>query len=298
MVFSIEAMISPCGFGKRSKRNFMLSNRWRLTEAMDDNYVVTRTISGKMRLARGVRFAGEWPGGHYFKPVIIPPLEDGFVRSRVNFTAEEDGLSCTYEVVDKQVHQAAPWPATKMSATHTEAVQNGHYFTSVMRVHLEGDPACNKRLLMTRAIQIADSRLNFIAVHSGDTMIESFELTDHIGETAAFDLSVRIRRTEPGEKGLKLGVRTKHLGRELKLPALAGYAGSIENTKYDSQRSRVPKPYGYSGGSTLPDWERRPAVLSFLHCYLQNTLPRWPCHWPAIGRKPKRQGRFRVESPH
>ncbi len=275
VMFSVEAMLGSCGSKVRVGEGLVVSNRWRVSEAMDSNFFTTRNISGRLRLSRAPQKPGDTRAGHYFKPLVIPPLEDSFRRDRVVFNAEEDGLTCTYEISDKQVHQAAPWPATKIVAVHSETVNNSTHFTSNLSVHLEGDPGCNKRLLIERAIQVADSRLNFIAITGRGAMVEDFTLTDHIGELPVVELRMRVRRVDAGTKGLLLGLRTAELGRDLKLPGLATTLGGIAGSDYNSQRSRVPKPYGYKAGSSLPDWERRPAVIYLLQSYLQN-----PCSGP------------------
>ncbi len=273
--FSIEAVIGNCS--GRSGDGLIINNRWRVSEAMDSNFFTTRTITGKLRLSRGPQKPGDQFAGHYFKPVVIPPLESSFRRERVVFHAEEDGLTCSYEIVDKQVHQAAPWPATKIGATHSETVNNGTFFVSEMSVRLEGDPSCNKQLLVERALQVADARINFIAIVGKGTMVESLTITDHIGDLPIVELRMRVRRTDTaGTKSLLMGVRTHDLGRDLQLPSLGNNKDTaIEGTGYDSQRSRVPKPYGYKSGSGAFDNERRPAVIYLLQCYLQN-----PCSGP------------------
>ncbi|NOY41180.1 MAG: hypothetical protein GXP26_05005 [Planctomycetes bacterium] len=273
--FTIEAVVGNCS--NRSGDGLIINNRWRVSESMDANFFTTRTISGKLRLSRGPQVPGDPQAGHYFKPVVIPPLEGSFRRERVVFNAEEDGLTCSYEVTDRQVHQAAPWPATKMSAVHSETVNNSTFFFSEISVRLEGDPSANKQLLIERALQVAEARINFLAIVGQGKFVESMTLTDHIGELPVVELRMRVRRTDvASSKKLLMGLRAHDLGRDLKLPSLGNSAFSlIAGTDYDSQRSRVPKPYGYKAGSDLPDGERRPAVIYLLQCYLQN-----PCSGP------------------
>lgn len=284
VTFAIEATVGTCS-GDRTKKNMVISNRWSISEAMDENYYVLRRISGQMRLGAGVTKAGvsdsgegitEGFPGHYYKGLIVPPLEGGFKRESMMFTCAADGLTCTYEVADKQVHTAAPWPATKLEATHREGTQYGTFFTSEMSVRLTGDAACDKLLLIERAIQILDRRLVLSFVADGNqAWINNFEIIDHIGEQAIVEASASINRTfqiagTDSNVGEGIGPFWGRLGRQLNLPSISVDSEVVDNTNYKYQLSRVPSLYGYKASEPGPDHERRPIVLFFLHCYLQN----------------------------
>ena len=256
--FSVDAIVGACGSNVS-----VLSNRWRLSETMDSNFHITRTINGKLRISKGMVQAGKGTPIHHFKGTIIPPLESSFRRDRMTFTAEEDGLTATYEVVDRQVHHAAPWPATSMNATHTEMTQHGTFFVSEMRVRLQGDPAVDKRLLLERAMQIIEARLHIEDISSKNrkASLESYIITDHIGEHSVVEISARVRRVDAIASSMKLGLVLNELGKELKLNEPIQGNRNVRGAKYSSQESRVPKTYGFKASSNLPDWERRPAVL-------------------------------------
>lgn len=258
--FDIQCAIGLCSPGQA---NIVLSNRWSITESMDANFFVERRIDGRLRLAHGVfeiGNAGSIPG-HVHKHLCMPILETGFKRIKVDFASEEDGLNCTYSVTDKQVHTAAPYPATKMSATHSESFSDGAKFISQVYVRLEGPPSADKRLLIERAIDIAENRLSFVeqSANEAKQQIEYAEIIDHIGEENAVELSIRIHQlVEAGEHLTRL--RQEALGSPLDLPEKTGVP------TYDPKLSPAPALYGYDphGG------ERRPAVLWVLHCYLQD----------------------------
>jgi hypothetical protein len=169
-----------------------------------------------------------------------------------------------------------------MRASHTENSQNGLFFTSECHVQLRGDAACDKRLLLERAIQVLDARLWLTRLPNYQSaLIDQFTITDHIGEDAMIEAFARVNRTKSGEtdSAAKLNMFYDMLGTNLEgeygLPPLMVNGSAVENTDYNYQLSRVPWLYGYKKGQdeSGPDWERRPAVLFFLHCYLQD-----PCH--------------------
>ncbi len=138
--FSIECHVTYCGTGYRGgKRNskVILSNRWSVAEQLDSAFFTTRTINGTLRLARAIN-TDEL--GHYHKPTVIPPLEDGFRRDRIEYSVEPNGLTCTYTVTDKQVHAAAPPPGAKMDIIHKESAVNQSAFFSDVSIRIEGGP--------------------------------------------------------------------------------------------------------------------------------------------------------------
>jgi len=268
--FTIEATVGNCN-AERYGENLVVSNRWSIKEVMDQNFHTTRIISGHLRVAASVfAVAKGWPA-HMHKPIVIPPLEDSFRRSRVSFGVEEDGLSCSYEIVDTQVHTASPWPATSMEATYSESVTSGVFFTSEMSVRLQGHPGVDKRLLIERALQILDNRLALSEIPEEYlSTIESLSFTEHIGTRCAIDMSARVKRVEALADKLKFGAHMEKMGTPLTLPAMTNTGGNIEGTEYNNQLSMLPKPYGFKHNSPEVDRERRPVVLFFLHCYLQN----------------------------
>lgn len=258
--FDIECTIGMCSSGHS---NLVLNNRWKLTETMDANFFTTRRIEGRLRAA------GPIPG-HATKSLVVPGLEHGFRRDSVEFTVEENGLDCTYSITDRQVHTAAPWPATKMEARHSESTNDGVSFISQVNVRLEGPPHVDKRLLIERATQIADNRLDFInqsnsASKEPTMLIEYAEVIDYIGEQAVVELTLRVKQLrDAGE--LLTHVREEVLGTPLKLSPLQNQGDDIAGTEYDPRLSPYPALYGYDPHGS----ERRPTVLLLLHCYLQD----------------------------
>lgn len=286
ITLAIDATVGTCVGKTRTKDNMVINNRWSVSEGMDDSFFVTRRITGQLRLAAGVFNTSTSPSGvalvngfpgHAYKHLTIPPLENGFKREGITFTSSADGLNCNYEIIDRQVHTAAPWPATKLEGTHTEATSFGTFFSSEMHVRLTGDAACDKRLLIERAIQILDQRLYLSSVaENTQGWVDNFSITDHIGEQAIIEASARINRSDQiaGSDTVTGGANPNLfwglLGKTLYLPSLSVSGKEVANTNYNYQQSRVPWLYGYKASEAGPEHERRPAVLFFLHCYLQN----------------------------
>jgi hypothetical protein len=281
ITFSVEATVGTCTEKVRNRENAVISNRWSISESMDQDYCITRRISGQLRLAAGLFAAGTnsqgaqqtlgYPG-HAYKNLVVPTLENGFKREGVLFTSSPDGLTCTYEVVDRQVHHSAPWPATRMEVVHSESAENANFFTSDCHVRLTGPPNCNKAFLTERVVQILEARLNLTALaHGGDSLfITNFTLTDHLGEQAVIEGHATVNRTLKADTGPKIDDFYDRIGLPLtELDDLPSASSEVDNTTYDYQKSWQPALYGYKRGDGDND-ERRPAVLFFLHCYLQD----------------------------
>lgn len=267
VAFEIECAKLVCpqpiytGQGLASELPVVLNNRWSVAEDMDDNYFLTRTITGKLRLSIAVatsKIDAKW--------LVIPGLEKGFRRTALDYTVDKTGLDCDYRITDRQVHTAAPWPATKMSVRHTQSTNDGIAMSSEVYVELEGPPAADKRLLFTRVIQVIDAKMNFAEMQNefGTRFIpEDISFTDYIGESNRVEGRVRFRQHPGGDvnPAMMFTNLATEIGKPIEsLPSVAG-----EPAPYDPQVSQSPAVYGYTpqGGA------RSPAVLMLLQCYLQ-----------------------------
>ena len=305
--FSIVAAIHGCPSGI-TPNSIILNNRWSVSEEMDENFFTTKTIRGTVRFARSGP-NNQQPGaqgsfalaGHAYKHIVIPALENGFRRVRMQYVVSESGLSAQYSITDRQTHTSAPWPATKITGQHSESTGDGVQMIRSCRVRLEGSPAANKRLLVERAIQVIQNRIPALAKPLADDNVwfpEEMTLTDFFGEANAVEVNVRIRMPADKQKGdddkpIELGnlIATR-------------FATPIENIgsvddepeEYNNTRSRLPSVYGENPGASF----RSPADLFLNHCYLQTQCS--PLHSigsvsasPAVGDEGESQDRGRTE---
>ena len=247
----------------------VLSNRWTVDESMDENLFITRTIAGEMRLSTAVSATKILA-----KSLVVPGLENGFRRTGLDFSVDKTGLECTYRIVDKQVHTAAPWPATKLNARHSQSTSDGINMISEVSVEIEGPPAADKKMLLARALQVVDAKLNFAVLEAQFRkryMPEHISITDYIGDTNRIEVLARFLETPGDDVGAvqqMFGNLRKHMGSPLQLPDVSGHS-------YDPMVSMSPPIYGYNppSGSRPVGTERRPSILLLLQCYLQQ-----PCY--------------------
>lgn len=237
---------------------YVISNRWSVGETMDDNFFTTRTIRGRLRLSNA------HISPQVQKGFTIPLLEPGFKRERIEFVASENGLEAAWSITDKQVHTAAPWPATKINGTYTESTADGIRFVSEVNVRLEGSPDASRAQLIQRALQVVDAKCGAIEQLSSMAVIPlQIAITEHIGEVNAVDVLVRYEHVlKDGEDTLGehlTNLRTKTLAQPLLLPDLDGHA-------YHPTISRTPAIYGYN-----PQAAERAgaAALLLLHCAMK-----------------------------
>lgn len=261
--FEIDVMVGKC---QVSTAAMVVSNRWSVAESMDSNFCTTRTIDGRLRLAVSRESFENFPVGHQFKGLVFPALETGFRRDNISFTSDADGLNCSYSITDRQVDHSAPWPATDMQVQHTEGTSDGIKFGSNIQVQLKGPPYVDKRLLIERAIQIADSRLMFLEQSATPTqVITSANITDFIGAEAMITLNLQTIHLTDSPRALLTNLRVNVMGRELRLHEAIAEGEEIPGTEYNRAISPLPRLYGYS-----PEGERRPGVLVMLHAYLKD----------------------------
>lgn len=280
--FSIETSVLLCRSSaypsattREGSQSIALSNRWRIHESLDANFFTTRTIEGTLKVARTVTTIDRGDPGHLFKSLVVPSLEAGFRRDRIEFAVEPDNLTCTYSVVDKQVHHAAPHPATKMDVTHSESTADGQTYYSTVNVRLEGPPHADKNEMLARMIEIADRKIG--VTKTDNTMIENLEIIDHIGEFNAVEANFRIRHIQNDSRETITKLQVKTWGKPLEFDTIPVITDDDDDDDrkgvvYSPLLNPVPYIYGYGTQSGL----RNTATLFFLHCYLQD--PCVPIH--------------------
>lgn len=174
----------------------VLNNRWAVSESMDEKCFTTRTVRGKIRLSvpsgMDERYALE-----NARTLVVPRLEQGFRRERIDFTPSLNGLEADYTIVDRQIHTSAPWPAAKLNVTHTEHTTSGSGFDTDLHIVASGHPGASKADLWALCVRIIEDRVgpltSFGTVKDrGNKVITGFTMTDHIGEENVVECSLKM----------------------------------------------------------------------------------------------------------
>lgn len=257
VAFTIECSKVDCLLAhNRSSVPWILNARWSVEEAMDQNAQMTRTFDGRIVLSAPVMLAPD-P-----RLRVTPPLEAGFRRDSVTFTATENGLECRYRVVDRQVYAAAPWPATEIELSRTEEMTSAAKHESEVTARLVAPVNAPRDLLLVRLIQVLDARVKFIEqaqpeARKGAYLID-YRITEHFGEQCVVEGSLRLWHNVGASVMRSVADWVRTMRDPLRLAD-----GTLP--RYDQRISRVPAPYGYD----VLGKERRPAVWLTLQCLLQ-----------------------------
>ena len=268
--FSVVATILGC-VNNNLQSTPVINNRWSVSEEMDDDFFVTRTTNGTIRFSLSDPKDGGGP--HWYKYFVIPGLENGFRRARVHYVASEDGLSAKYTIIDRQIHTAPPWPASRITGRHTESTGDGITFIRECHVRLDGHPGSDKRLLAQRAIQVVENRIPVLAkewdAEEGNVWTPiQMSMTDNFGDRNSVEVMVRISHPPANEddkaEQAKLGNMIKRgFGSPIEnLPA-------VPNQPADYKQNVSPNPPLYGFTSVGNGVARTPAEKFIKHCYLQ-----------------------------
>lgn len=153
--------------------NPVLSHRWSSILDYDKDFFTTRTTAGIIKV---VPTAVEVPVDlDQFRGTVVPTLPEGWQRERMRFAVAQDGLSLSYDVVDKEVDVVCPRPATSAQAEYKQIVDKfGGHIHGSMNVTLRGAKETPRINLIAKAAEIIHSRIS-----DGD-IIESSEIVESV----------------------------------------------------------------------------------------------------------------------
>ncbi len=265
ITFEIECCITECGDSPSAQGSVILNNRWGITEEMDVDFFTTRTIIGKLVIGSSNVKIQE------FRNIVVPGLEDGFRRERISFSSSPDGLTAEYQITDKQVRTAAPYPATSIEGRHTESTSDGYKMYTEVSVRLSGPPDVDTRDLLSLAIRVINSRTNYLNERNNGgipSVLVHGSITEHLGTANVVDASVKLLRNDPNAKDAQNATRmtfAKLLATQGTPLTLPGVINKKTGEPYNPTKSVSPALYGYD----VYGKERSAAVLNVLAVYLQ-----------------------------
>ena len=173
--FEVEIAKVEChGVDRVENSSGVLSNRWSVSDDIDNNRMTTRTFQGRLRVAN----ANVNPNN--FRQFVVPPLEQGFRRDKMAFVASADGLNLDYTIIEKEIAYSAPFPATSWRYHYTESTGDGKMAVGEISVDLEGDRNVDHKVLIAIAYQIVNIKLLSTAA-DGHT-VENISVTDRYGD--------------------------------------------------------------------------------------------------------------------
>jgi len=260
------------GWPQGESSPLILSNRWAIDESFDSNFQITRTIRGTLVQSRPFNLSARVARFYCW-----PPLEPGFRRESARFSYREDGLRLDYEITDRQIKDAAPWPCTTMNIMHRRRVQDGATCVVGLQITLAAPPVIPRYMLIRRAVQLADVFLRFrddrVAARYGYSwIIQNCEIVEEFGQESRVTLNMEVETLPEDVNGNLTNFIRGHLfacGRELQ---------GIEQNKDDIPKlpegHDLPYPFGNELYSPYISWKGDPFGLT--------AIPRIQHRNPAI----------------
>lgn len=199
--FEIELHILECGLvddnsgtGSYGPAYGVLSNRFSVFDDIDENWYVTRTTQGRLRIAQAANNA------QFLRFWVIPPLQDGFRRASISCHVTPDGLNMDYTVVDKELYATPPYPGTSWTAVDTAETEVGASYLRTMKVSIEGFKSAAPWELFAVAANIVEQRLQTTKVYAGGAknVLQRATITRHLHENR-FEMSVTVLSAVPSD---------------------------------------------------------------------------------------------------
>jgi len=248
-----------------SNTNGVLCHRWACADSLDANLRTTRTYRGLLEIATS-QFSPHW-----FRDLVVPPLQEGMRREHMEFLASEDGKKLQYTITDQSIAVSAPYPARTWSVEHTEAsvMHDGMKQTGQCSVRLTGDEKVDKGQLIMLGLYVATAKLH--GSKPGEApkdnkpfMMTDVTITDFTGDVNAVQVSMSGWRI-PGElkdnpvnpKGIQ--VFADGINKKIATADLPTFAAP-----YNSRQSAD----GRDGDS--PVYEGPVSLTGIFRCYLQS----------------------------
>jgi len=218
----------------------VISNRWSCVDVTDEHRYTTRTYQGMLT------FSSPSINPHEFRYLCLPPLHEGFMRKKMDFVAQEDGLRLKYTILDEQVTVTPPGMGTEFSdgtsmrVSQRETVgKMATYVLTNLDITLHGTPHTNRKELFLIAAVYADAKLAMWHLirpvdppqpgeeeKPATVYVESYVMHEEYdtGNLNQVSLSIQIRRTPDSETGRFGMLRTvaQNFGNEVNGGLMAG----------------------------------------------------------------------------
>lgn len=265
--FELHVMECDDNGGAASNTSGVLSHRWSCGDSLDVNLRATRVYRGRLELATS-EFSPHW-----FRSLVIPPLQPGMRREQIEFLASEDGRSLQYVIIDREVAVAAPYPARRWSVEHTEHSLNDSPLLSHSQivVTLEADSDVDKGELVLLALYVISAKLT--GVRPGESpladhpfVMRDLTIVDLTGDVNVIRASASCQRlgqlirddsATSSDTGLRICV--DGIRRIVSIDDLPAWSASSDPRR--SASGRIGETPVYQGPVSL---------IGILRCYLQS----------------------------
>ncbi len=259
--FAFEINIVICDDDSLSdgNTNGVVSHRWAATDSIDHNKRTVRTYRGLLEIATS-QFCPHW-----FRYLVVPPLQPGMRRDHMDFTAAEDGRHLQYTITDTEIAFAAPAPATKWEVQHTETTLNndGLKVVSSVGVDLEGESQCDPGQLILIGLYVVSAKLAGVRPGqptTGSIFFNDISITVVTGDVNRVHVQASCWRPAVDIGGIGLANRAQGFNTPIEASDLPAFSANYDAAL--STDARFGEFTRYEGGISL---------AGIFRCYLQTS---------------------------
>ena len=237
---SVDAARNP--IARNEQANPVVSNRWSETVEIDNCNYSRRIREGKFVIRSDNR--EDKIIDAYRDQFAVLSIPAGFNRESARYTVGPDGLSLSYNVVDKEVFKQPPSPAFEADGEYIESTVNpgGSIRLGECRVSLKGSKTTDQSVLIEKAVQTCVILCRTRGIELQPQVIEL--RTTPGGAFTGFGISIlkyaQVKR-HLYRNEVEAMVRVQYKASKDRLTGLAGFAGMGTKTPFSDAERAVPQ---------------------------------------------------------
>jgi len=183
--FTIELHCLDCP-SSNANQSGVLNNRWSVRDMIDEFWLTTRTITGRLRVTNPIL------NPQSFRGWVVPPLQSGFKRQSIDIATTADGLTLEYTVTDQETVASPPDPAIKWTGQHAAISEDGSSVFEEFQITVWGDKYTPKLELIRVAALVSEQRLGLQKGKSVNT-VQQASIISYLDENK-IDMRLRTIR--------------------------------------------------------------------------------------------------------
>jgi hypothetical protein len=183
--FTLELHCLDCP-SANANQSGVLNNRWSVRDTIDESWLTTRTVTGRLRVTNPVM------NPQSFRGWVVPPLQAGFIRQSIDIATTTDGLTLEYTVTDRETVASPPDPAIKWTGQHAAISEDGSSVFEEFQITVWGDKYTPKLELIRVAALVSEQRLGLQKGKSVNT-VQQASIISYLDENK-IDMRLRTIR--------------------------------------------------------------------------------------------------------
>lgn len=252
-----------CGTGSNlsAPLSNILSNTVKTSIDIDQNFLMTRTVSGELKVKSSAGNADR------FRQATDPGEIKNFKRTAKRFSLSADGLTLNYEYIDKEVHWTLPRPITTGQASFSiKQGGMGGIANCSLSGQFEAPSDVSKSEIISVIYVLLASKINPTAGDRGFTVWNDRTLTEQVYENViSFSFSWNEGVILDGESNVadiqRMGVQPPGSDGEPQQGGVFGGSQGADHTKVFAFPPSLSDACT-SSGSVFVDWSNTTSTVS------------------------------------